>query len=157
MVQEEIARVLRLDGDYAVVHSERHDPCMLCPGPDDCPDIPEEGCGVEFRVLNRIGAGEGDMVRLRLEGNQVLIATLLVYGVPLVFMLSGLGLALGWAAQAGFSGLLVQGLGAAGLLVALLASVPVSRRLDGQLYRLGTFTPVIAGLSDGSPPERFEV
>lgn len=143
VMPEETARVLEVEGDHALILRERSSVCQLCPDPDECTESEAEHCGIEIRAVNRAGAVVGDLVRVRVAGDRVLLAVALVYGVPLLFMGGGLYGAACLAAARGMSPLAIQGLGALGLLGALLVSFPVSRVLNSQLHRTGLFTPVI--------------
>jgi len=146
--------VLALDGEYALVLHERFDPCILCPGEDDCTEKERLDCSLEVRALNEIRAKVGDTVTLRLEDEgQILRAVLHVYGVPMLFLVLGLfggaGLAQGLGAHPTVQG----GVAVLGMVLALAASLPVSRRLDRWAFERGGFTPVIGEVTT----ERLEV
>lgn len=138
-------RVLRVEGDYAVVLKERIDPCILCPGEDECSELERHDCGLEVRARNLAAARPGDWIELHLEGDgQLLRAILHVYGVPLVFLLFGLGFGTLAGASAGIA-LPLQGLaGFLGMALGLGLSFPVARRLDQRALESGEFTPIVS-------------
>jgi positive regulator of sigma E activity len=149
-----LGTVTALDGEYAVVLRERFDPCILCPGEDECTETERHECEIEIRALNTIGARVGDSVKLELtDETQILWAILYVYGVPMAFLVGGL---LAGVALAQGAGVDPTGQGAAGVVLAVLAlgvSVPVSRKLDRRAFESGKFTPVVAEVTT----ERLEV
>lgn len=112
---EENARVVRVDGEYAWVETGRRGACGSCSA--------EKGCGtaslgrlfnpgpVQVRAQNRAGAREGDAVVVGLQDEILVRSSLVVYLLPLVFMLAGAMMAQalakseGWVALAGLAGL----------------------------------------------------
>jgi sigma-E factor negative regulatory protein RseC len=118
---EEHARVVRDQGSYAWVEARRRSACEGCAsGP---------GCGVaalarglwrrplQFRVLNRVGAREGEDVVVGLSERALVAGSLAVYLVPVASLLAcsmlGRGLTAhftggvqeGWSVGAGVLGL----------------------------------------------------
>ena len=149
-----LGTVTAVDGEYAVVLRERFDPCILCPGEDECTETERHECEIEIRALNSAGARVGDSVMLALtDESQILLAILYVYGVPMAFLMGGL---LGGVALAQAAGIDPTGQGAAGVVLAGLAlgvSMPVSRKLDRRAFESGKFTPVVTEVKT----ERLEV
>lgn len=143
--------VLAVDGAYAVVLRERFDPCILCPGEDECTEKEQHDCGIEIRALNEIGAQVGDTVALALtDDDQILRAVLYVYGVPMTFLLAGLVGGVVAAAAGGLAPTLQGGVGVLGLLAGLGLSVPFSRRLNRKAFESGRFTPVVREVEERS-------
>lgn len=146
--------VTALDGEFAVVLRERFDPCVLCPGEEDCTEAERHDCGIEIRARNHLGARVGDSVMLELtDESQILWAILYVYGVPMALMTGGLVAAVVLAASAGVDPTGQGGAGVLGALAALALSLPISRRLDRRALESGRFTPVISEVRS----ERIEV
>lgn len=149
-----LGTVLSLEGEYAQVLHERFDPCLLCPGGDDCHEKETHDCSLELRAHNLARASVGDTVYLQLaDESQILRVVLHVYGIPLGFLVLGLLGTMGAAQAAGLSQGYQVGLGLLGLLVALGLSVPVSRWLNRRAYETGRITPVIAEIA----PTQMEV
>lgn len=149
-----LGTVLALDGDFALVLHERFDPCILCPGEDDCSEKERSQCALEVRARNEVNAAVGDTVALKLaDESQILRAILYVYGVPLASLIVGLCAGVVAAGALGAPSTLQGGAGVVGLVVALGLSVPVSRRLNRRALETGLFTPVVAEVTS----ERLEV
>lgn len=87
------ARVVSLDGDYAVVESRRKSACK------GCHKNAGEGCGVcgllggdstvRTRALNRAGAAVGDMVTVSTETRRVLWYAFIVFLMPVAAAFAG--------------------------------------------------------------------
>jgi len=81
----ECGRVIEAYGNVAKVEVFRRDECERC-----------KACGFGSRdrivavATNTVGAEKGDEVVLELEGTQVVRAAVIVYLIPLVFLLIGL-------------------------------------------------------------------
>lgn len=152
--RQDLGTVLRLDGAYAVVERERKSACMLCPEPETCPDLEKEGCTIQIRALNPIGARVGERVVLELDAHQRLLhAVALVYGVPMV--LAGIGLVVGIAlgGRLGWAGAASQVAGFAGIVAGLVVAVPASRMVNHLAERSGLFTPRVTSRG----PDSIEV
>lgn len=90
---EEQAVVVRVESDEAFLEIVRHSPCGLCGQ--------TRGCGVSlwgklfghhqgtFAVTNEIDAQPGDNVVVGVEEKVLLTGSLVVYGVPLLLLLTG--------------------------------------------------------------------
>jgi positive regulator of sigma E activity len=150
-----IGKVLALEGEYALVLHERFDPCLLCPGDDDCHEKEQHECSLELRARNEARASVGDLVHLRItDESQILRVILHVYGIPLCMLVLGLLGGIGLAQVSGASSGLQSVVGLIGLMLALGLSVPLSRRLNRRAYETGRFTPVVAEIAS---PARLEV
>lgn len=125
---EEYARVVRVDGDYAWVETDRRGSCGSCSS--------QGGCGsatfsklfnakpLQVRAENRAGARVGDAVVVGLQDSALVRSSLVVYLLPLFFMLAG---AMGAQALAGGEGIVALG-GIAGLAAGFGAVAFLSRR-----------------------------
>ena len=80
--------IKRLDGQNAWVITRRTEACHQCEARGACHAL---GSGKEVEVMarNSVRAREGDRVLLSLESRPMLVATFLVYMVPLLLMLVG--------------------------------------------------------------------
>lgn len=82
---EEIGIVLQIAGTIAQVELERNKQCKQC---GLC--IPSaEGQMLLVEVLNPLQAKKGDKVRLSLQGGNIITASLVVYGIPLLGIVCG--------------------------------------------------------------------
>ncbi len=152
--QKSTATVTEIDGIYALVLKERFNPCVLCPGEDECTEKERHDCSLEIRALNEMGAKVGDTVTLALtDDSQIFRAIFYVYGVPMAFLLMGLLSGTGLAQVLGWSLTAQGGLGVLSAALALGVSLKVSRKLDRWALESGKFTPVISAVN----PEAFEV
>ena len=88
---EEQATVVAVEGDYALLQTERKSTCQSC--------SVQKGCGTsvlskvvgqrssQVRVDNTLNVSIGDLVLLGIKENALVQGSLLVYALPLVFML----------------------------------------------------------------------
>jgi sigma-E factor negative regulatory protein RseC len=93
MIEEE-AIVISTNGEFAEVDIIRTKPCGLCGK--------TQGCGNsiwgkvfsfqkrKIQIQNKINAEVGEKVKLVIEENYLLKASLLLYGVPLFFLFGGM-------------------------------------------------------------------
>lgn len=93
---EEQAIVVGLDGDQAMLEIVRNKPCGLCGQ--------TRGCGISiwgrllghrnnvFRAHNQINASTGDTVVVGVDEKAFLNSSMVVYGVPLMLLLTGAAL-----------------------------------------------------------------
>lgn len=93
---EELAVVVGIERDQALLEIVRNKPCGLCGQ--------TRGCGVSiwgrllghrnnvFRAANQISARVGDSVVIGINEKALLAGSLAVYGVPLFLLLAGAGL-----------------------------------------------------------------
>lgn len=126
---EETGRIVDVQGEFALVESDRRSACGGCAA--------SEGCGtgviarafgnrtVTLRVLNRIDAGVGDRVVIGLEETGLVRGAFAVYAVPLLTLFAG-ALCGHWLA--GGSDVAAIGGGLAGLAAGLAWLTRFSRR-----------------------------
>lgn len=88
---EEIAEVIACNGDKALVKVKRRSACDKCN--HNCILAGEAGAieeeEMEFEVNNPVGAGRGQLVRLEMDEKPLVFASLLVYLLPVLFMIGG--------------------------------------------------------------------
>ncbi len=100
-------------------------------------------------VLNPIGAGKGQLVRLEAKPSELLLAAFLLYIVPLMGLLAGLFAGRHVAIIQGLSG--SPDLWGAGIGVVVMVSIfLVLRAKDGQFSRGNRFKAVITAVVDKS-------
>ena len=86
---EKMGTVLEERGDRALVLLRRH---MACEGCGKCggilggPDQQDE----EIEVLNLIGASQGELVRVKIDDQKVLLLSFIIYMVPVLALVFGL-------------------------------------------------------------------
>ncbi len=84
----EVGQVIERKGNLVVVRLERHDACSSCRACIAGID-PKE---MLLEATNACGAKEGDLVGITLEQSNFLKAVLIMYTIPLIALLMGLGL-----------------------------------------------------------------
>lgn len=103
--------------------------CEGCPAAGVCRPGGEGDRTLE--VLDRLGARPGDRVRIRVMGSAVLKASFLIYGLPLLLLLIGVGIGTKlWPAGTARGDLLSFGLGALLAAVAAPLAAWFGRRMD---------------------------
>ena len=89
----EIGQVVECDGEFVKIRMERQKACEKCRA--CAPSV--NGKHMYLFAQNACDAGVGDWVSIDLDGGFFLRAMLIMYGLPLVMMLAGFGLGLGFA------------------------------------------------------------
>lgn len=84
----ETGRVIRVDGDNVVLQMVRSAACGSC---NAC-SMAAESQKLELRAVNQCHAKAGDLVAIKLETESFLSAVTIVYGIPLICLLLGIGL-----------------------------------------------------------------
>lgn len=79
---EEIAKVVRTDGEYAIIKVDKKSECDKC---GMCL-FPKNANAVEMRAKNPVRAKEGDEVIFSTEGKSKALAIVLVFLVPLLLI-----------------------------------------------------------------------
>lgn len=125
---EETARIVDVQGEFAVVESERRSACGGCAAGGGCGTAAiARAFGnrmVRLTVLNRIGAGVGDRVVIGLAENGLVRGAFAVYAVPLAGLFAG---ALGGYGVGGSDPAAIAG-AVAGLAAGLAWSARFGRR-----------------------------
>jgi sigma-E factor negative regulatory protein RseC len=84
---EDIGTVRKIDGDKAYVEVERTSACAQC-GLQEIEDLAAGG-KVVFEAFNMIKADMGDRVKVRVQSVAYMKASLFIYGIPVLFLISG--------------------------------------------------------------------
>lgn len=83
---EDIGKVVRVVGDKAYVEVERTSACAQC----GLREVEEAvGGKTVFVAINKAQANAGDMVKVRVESVAYMKASLFIYGIPILFLISG--------------------------------------------------------------------
>ena len=138
MEQQVKVRETYEDGTALVVHTR----LSACSG--DCHKC--SGCGAAretmvLKVLNPIGASQGDLVKIRSQSAPVLKAAAVLYVLPLLLFFLGYGLGAAADLSAGF-------LGFAGFSLGILLVVLYDRRLQKKDKTVYTITELVKAASN---------
>ncbi len=94
---DEIGVVINISGDTALVRMEKGEHCSSCSSRSSC--LPDESSSNQkiVEAINSVGVRIGQKVQLRIESTDLIKASLLMFAIPLVFLLTGalLGKSLG--------------------------------------------------------------
>ncbi len=83
----EMAQVLSLEGDLAVVKPQFSKVCEGCGSSAMC--FPQNGEEPEIRALNSANAKPGDLVMIEQSEGSKISASLIVFGLPIIMMVGG--------------------------------------------------------------------
>jgi len=125
---EEQAQIIRTEGEFAWVRTQRKSTCGQCAA--------QKGCGtnvfskilgnklVEFKAINKIDAAEGEQVILGLQESVLLKSAALMYVLPLVmmFVFALLATAVGQSMESDISQAWVSLFAVLGLLLGFLGA-----------------------------------
>ncbi|MEJ2610081.1 MAG: SoxR reducing system RseC family protein [Candidatus Thiodiazotropha sp.] len=88
---EEVATVIRLDQEFAIVETQQHAPCGSCSSEGSCSTTILAGLfkrrNYQLKVLNRVDAKPGEQVIIGLQENILLKISFLTYLFPLISMI----------------------------------------------------------------------
>ncbi len=142
---EETGLVVDIDGEFALIESERTSTCGAC--------SVRKGCGtgaiakflgrrrMQLRVYNRINAGVGDYVVIGISESGLVRGSLAVYAVPLAGLFAG-GLA-GHFAGPYLAAVSVDLLAIAGALTGFVAGLAWLKRFSRVTAADEAFQPVV--------------
>lgn len=142
MMLETRAKIVQVNGPYALVQANLTNACEQCNG---------KGCGSgklsqlfcskprQFQVDNPIDAGVGDEVVISVAEGSILRGIGLVYLLPLLLLVMGAMLGSAWAGQPGQR----DGYAAAGALLGLAAGFVIAKWISLRQTR-SHFQPYIA-------------
>lgn len=82
----EEGKVIGLDGNKAVVALQRSKDCEGCKA---CCTLSKDESVMLASVPNTLGVKEGDRVKLEISSSQLLLASLVVYLIPVLFLVGG--------------------------------------------------------------------
>jgi len=85
----EMARVVGIDRDQAIIAKETSSACEGCHLSGSCMSSGDVRCDKTFVVQNKTGAKVGDRVEVGLTSPEFFISVLLVYLLPLVLLFVG--------------------------------------------------------------------
>ena len=130
---EEHARVVAVQGDTALLQTQRQSSCGSCEVKSGCGTSVLAGIVgqkmTQLKVQNTLNARPGDEVVLGMEEHALVTGSLLVYGVPLIMLLLGALMGEVMASQWGMNAELLSVVaGATGFVLAFLLVRGVLRR-----------------------------
>ncbi|MDP3014251.1 MAG: SoxR reducing system RseC family protein [Candidatus Subteraquimicrobiales bacterium] len=133
---QETGLVVKVKGNMAEVQMKRSPACEAC---GVCRLLSDEVVITE--AINQAGAEADDEVLLELASQSVLKATLIVFGIPLLFLIAGylIGYSLARFLNLGFS----QTLGVVFAFLFVGLSYLVIREIDKRISVTGRYQPVI--------------
>ncbi|MFP4661801.1 MAG: SoxR reducing system RseC family protein [Halanaerobiales bacterium] len=139
---EEHGFVLENKGDKALVRIQRHSLCSKCTNKcqlavEDSHEIDE----IEVTVENPVGAESGQEVKIEMGEQPLIIASLIIYILPLISLIIGYFAGLFFATLLGFAP--TEGTGIIGSLVFLGLSFLLIKNLDKNLGRKKNYNPII--------------
>jgi sigma-E factor negative regulatory protein RseC len=114
----EIGIVIEIEGGRAVIQLESGDGCGACAAKESCM-IGSDATKRSIKLNNIVKAKKGDMISFSVEEKGVVYASLILYVIPVIFLL--LGMAIGVSYNMGFEKDLSAGIGGfIGLIFALI-------------------------------------
>ena len=130
---EEHARVVAVQGDTALLQTQRQSSCGSCEVKSGCGTSVLAGIVgqkiTQLKVRNTLNARPGDEVVLGMEEHALVTGSLLVYGVPLLMLLLGALMGEAMASQLGMNADLLPVVGGAtGFVLAFILVRGVLRR-----------------------------
>lgn len=152
-VVEEIATVVALEDGFAWVEAERRSACGHCGSAGSC----ETGSlaklfkpsRTRLRVKDSIGLAAGDRVRIAVEGDTLIRASLTAYMLPLALLVAAAGA--GTALHLSDGPVALLGIGGLGL------GLWLSGRLTGGQAERERYSPRLVGRARTSAPVRLEL
>lgn len=137
---KEMGRVLEIKDDEAVVLVRRSSACEGCSAKGVCHTFGGAGKDARISVENRIGAHAGDEVEIGIEEGSLVLASFIVYILPIGALF--LGAVLGGALSE-YIGISKGGASAFMGLLALILGLIIIRLLDPYLKRKESLKPKI--------------
>lgn len=134
----QIGVVIELNGDKAKLRFKRSKACANC---KVCMSAGAEHAIVE--IQNTIGAKVGDSVEIMLHSRNIVKASVIAYGIPLILLLLGVALGSQWGDW------YAAGTG----IVFALAGFGVLRLLELKFARMGEFKPRMIRIVDAEEQE----
>jgi len=139
---KEIGKVIKVEGNQATIFVKRGTACGTC---GNC-QVGREKLEMFMTTENSVGAEVGDEVEIELETMNVITATAIAYGFPLVALTAGI--------FGGYYGFLALGLndntaqvtGAVLGLVGLAISYAVIKYKEESIKNMNKFKPVVVGI-----------
>ncbi|MEJ6951105.1 SoxR reducing system RseC family protein [Natronospora cellulosivora (SeqCode)] len=139
---EEIGEILNKKGNQALVKIKRHSLCSKCTNKCQLAQ-PEshEVDEIEIEVDNPIGAKIGQFVKIEMKDQPVVIASIIIYIIPLIFMIAGYFMGIYIIELLGYQGTEIVGIISS--LLFLACSFLFIRIIDKILSRKKEYHPKI--------------
>lgn len=108
---EEIGEIIETRGKQALVKIERHSLCSKCNNKCQLAQ-PEshEVDEIEVEVDNPIGARSGQRVKIEMKEQPMVVASLIIYLIPLIFMIAGYFIGISFLNSLGYQGTEITGI-----------------------------------------------
>ena len=155
---KETAIVTGIDGEYAMVRTQRTDGCAACSEKNLCSAL-GGGKDMEFAALNPAGANPGDTVLLDFKAVRLLQLSFLLYIFPIGVLVAGAVIGDALAPAYGID----ASAGAAGLgFASFFMAIGVILLLERKARKSDKYKPVVisvkrtASLGPAPPPEQCE-
>jgi len=146
---EEHGLIVENKGEEALVKITRHSLCSKCT--NKCPMAVDdhETDEIEVQVINPIGAEKGQLVKIEMEEKPLVFASLLIYLVPLLFLIAGYFVGIYFAGII-FDSTPGEGAGIIGSIVFLLLSFVCVSYIDKTLSKKKKYQPLIKEIINSS-------
>jgi len=139
---EELGHVLKNTGNKALVKIERHSLCSKCTNKCQLAvDNDHETDEIEVTVSNPVGAESGQMVKIEMGEQPLIIASLIIYIIPLLSLIIGYFAGQYISQSIGFAP--TEGTGIIGSLLFLVLSFLVIKSIDRFLGKKKNYNPII--------------
>ncbi|NLJ84512.1 MAG: SoxR reducing system RseC family protein [Halanaerobiaceae bacterium] len=137
---EEIGLVLENIGEEALVKITRHSLCSRCKNKCQLAGNTHESAEMQISVKNPIGASKGDRVRIEMGEQSLVIASMIIYLIPLISLIAGYFAGINLFPAAG------EGAGVGAAIFFLALSFVLVNRIDKFLGRNQKYQPVIKAI-----------
>ncbi|MFW6035884.1 MAG: SoxR reducing system RseC family protein [Halothermotrichaceae bacterium] len=141
----ETGQIIKLKGEDAVVKITRHSQCSKCTNKCELATVENshEVDDIEVVVNNSINAAEGERVKLEMQEQPLVLASLIIYLIPLFSLILGYFASLSLFSYLGYQA--SEGIGIIGSLVFLGLSFLLIRGIDTILGKRNDFQPEMVG------------
>lgn len=149
---DQVGKVCETGEDWARIKVQKHSSCKSC---GRCGLLADsDGREVSLEVSNLIGAREGEFVKIALESKRVVLASIIVYIIPVIALVMAMYTAQQGAINAGHGESaeligIIAGLGAMALVFGIL------RALDKKIEQTRKFKPVITAVLTDKELEKY--
>jgi sigma-E factor negative regulatory protein RseC len=146
---KETAIVTDLEGDYALVRTQRSAGCAACSERGLCSSM-GGGKDMEFLAANPVNAKQGDTVLLDFKAMRLLQLSFLLYIFPILLLVTGAVIGDQMAPAYGID----RSIGAAGLgFAAFFAAMGMILLVERRAKKIDTYKPVILAVKRPGPAQ----
>lgn len=137
---KETGLVVGVHENNATVKIERRSACGSCKG---CRLGTSDETFMNIEVSNEVGAMVGDIVEVDMETTNVLLAAFIMYGIPLIALLTGIFVSYGLSRLVGYTSDAIHML--FGILTMIIAFFLI-RRNEKNIKASAKFKPTVSGV-----------